>query len=42
MRGSSFDAVVTVPEMETQSCEEEFWKVSWAVLLCARSENLVE
>ena len=42
MRGSSLEAVVTVPETETQSWLEEFWKVSWAVGLAAMSENLVE
>ena len=31
-----------VPETETQSWDEEFWKVSWAVGLAAMSENLVE
>lgn len=42
MRGSSLAVVTTVPEMETQSWEEEFWKVIWAVLSWARSENLLE
>lgn len=42
MRGSSLAAVVMVPETETQSCEELFWKVTWAVLSCSMSENLVE
>lgn len=41
MRGSSFELVVTLPEIETQSCEELFWKVSWAVLSFDRSENLL-
>ena len=33
---------MAVPEMETQSWEEEFWKVIWAVEEWERSENLVE
>lgn len=42
MRGSSLEVVVQVPVMETQSCEEVFWKVSCRVGLAARSENLLE
>lgn len=42
MRGSSLEVVTTVPEMETQSCEELSWKVTWAVLSFERSANLVE
>lgn len=42
MRGSEFEVVTTAPETETQSWEEEFWKVSWAVLSAVRSANLVE
>lgn len=42
MRGSSLAVVTTVPETLTQSCEEEFWNVSWAVWLLERSENLLE
>ena len=42
MRGSEFEVVTTAPETETQSWEEEFWKVSWAVLSAVRSANFVE
>ncbi len=42
MRGSEFEVVVTVPVMETQSWEELFWKVSCAVGVWVRSENLFE
>ena len=42
MRGSELEVVSTMPVMETQSWDEEFWKVSWAVLEEARSVNLLE
>lgn len=42
MRGSEFEAVVAVPVMETQSWEEEFWKVRRVEGEWARSENLFE
>lgn len=42
MRGSSLEEVVTVPDTLTQSCEELFWKVTWAVLSFSMSVNLLE
>ena len=42
MRGSSLEDVVQAPVIETQSWEEEFWKVTWACSLLARSVNLLE
>ena len=42
MRGSSLEDVAQTPVIETQSWEEEFWKVTWACLLLAKSVNLLE